>query len=97
MRPAVIRPGAGTSRTSASAVSDLPLPDSPTRPSVSPRSRPNDTSATTGSGPPGDGTATERCSTKSNGATAGTSGLQAELVKRAAPVDSPGDGMSGAF
>src|SRR6476659_3908746 len=37
IRPAVIRPGGGTSLMIENAVTDLPLPDSPTRPSVSPR------------------------------------------------------------
>src|SRR5262245_25848575 len=37
-RPAVMRPGAGTSRMIDSDVTLLPQPDSPTRPSISPRS-----------------------------------------------------------
>src|SRR6187397_1389367 len=35
--PFAIRPGGATSRMMDIAVTDLPLPDSPTRPSVSPR------------------------------------------------------------
>src|SRR5262245_9479034 len=37
IRPLAMRPGGWTSRMIDSAVTDLPLPDSPTRPSVSPR------------------------------------------------------------
>ena len=45
-RPPAMRPGGMTSRMIDSAVTDLPLPDSPTRPSVSPRPIANDTSST---------------------------------------------------
>ncbi len=48
--PAAIRPGACTRRISENAVTDLPLPDSPTSPSVSPLRMSNDTSLTATSG-----------------------------------------------
>ena len=50
MRPPAIRPGGCTSRMIDSAVTDLPLPDSPTRPSVSPARISKLTSSTAGAG-----------------------------------------------
>ena len=43
--------GSGSSRMIASAVTHLPQPDSPTRPTISPASSVNDTSSTTRTGP----------------------------------------------
>ena len=48
-----MRPGGCTSRMIDSAVTDLPLPDSPTRPSVSPARISKLTSSTAGTGPVG--------------------------------------------
>ena len=56
--PPVVRPGAGTRPMTPNAVSDLPLPDSPTRPSVSPRWMSNDTPRTACSQPAPRGNAT---------------------------------------
>src|SRR6185503_18267567 len=53
MRPPAIRPGRCTSRSSESAVTDLPLPDSPTRQSVSPSLTWKLTSITAGATPDG--------------------------------------------
>ncbi len=49
-RPEATRPGDGTSRRIENAVTDLPEPDSPTRPSVSPRRSSNETSSTATNG-----------------------------------------------
>src|SRR5262249_17547381 len=46
MRPLTMRPGWGTRRRMERAVVDLPLPDSPTMPTVSPRSTRKETSST---------------------------------------------------
>src|SRR5690606_25686539 len=56
--PDVTRPGGGTSPTAASAVIDLPLPDSPTSPSVSPAAMLSDTSSTARRAPDRDGNST---------------------------------------
>src|SRR5687767_11724710 len=58
-----MRPGSWTRRMIENAVTDLPLPDSPTRPSVSPLRISNDTSLTATTGP----NTVRRFSTLSNG------------------------------
>jgi hypothetical protein len=50
--PPTIRPGGEVSRRTAIAAVDLPDPDSPTRPSVSPRATENDTPFTAITSPP---------------------------------------------
>ena len=66
MRPPEMRPGGCTSRMIDSAVTDLPLPDSPTRPSVSPGRISKLTSSTAGAGPSGVSKTVVRCSTASS-------------------------------
>src|SRR5262245_32335662 len=52
MRPPAMRPGgSGISRSTLSAVTDLPQPDSPTTPRVRPRSTSKDTPSTARTGP----------------------------------------------
>ena len=75
MRPSAMRPGGMTSRTIDSAVTDLPLPDSPTRPSVSPRPIANDTSSTAAASRP-----SAEGETSCAGARPRRSGVSAELV-----------------
>ena len=50
--PAAMRPGGGTSRITDSASTDLPQPDSPTMPSVRPRSTEMSTPSTATTSPP---------------------------------------------
>src|SRR6187399_181284 len=52
MSPLAMRPGLSISRMIDNAVSDLPLPDSPTRHSVSPAATPKLTSITAGTNRP---------------------------------------------
>ena len=61
MLPPAMRPGGCTSRMIDSAVTDLPLPDSPTSPSVSPARISKLTSSTAGAGPPGRSKTVVRC------------------------------------
>src|SRR3954452_18509290 len=68
MRPDSIRPGRSTSRMIENAVSDLPLPDSPTRPSVSPGAIEKLTSMTAGVNRPFTSKPVVRCSTPRSGA-----------------------------
>src|SRR4051794_30787286 len=67
-RPPAIRPGGSTRRMMEVAVSDLPLPDSPTRPSVSPGFRTKLTSITAGTKRASTSNPVVRCSTASSGA-----------------------------
>src|SRR4051812_2724003 len=68
MRPPAIRPGRCTRRRIDSAVTDLPLPDSPTRQSVSPSLTWKLTSMTAGAAPPGRSNTVFSRSTLSSGA-----------------------------
>src|SRR5215217_7939301 len=68
IRPDSIRPGGSTSRMIENAVSDLPLPDSPTRPSVSPGAIEKLTSRTAGVNRPFTSKPVVRCSTARSGA-----------------------------
>ena len=70
--PSVTRPGCGISRMIARAVSDLPEPDSPTRPTRSPAPIARETSRTTSPVPSLAGKATVRCSTVMTSATKST-------------------------
>src|SRR4051794_1121172 len=63
-----MRPGGSTSRMIENAVSDLPLPDSPTRPSVSPGAIEKLTSRTAGVNRPFTSKPVVRCSTARSGA-----------------------------
>src|SRR5205809_673254 len=63
MRPETVRPGGGTRRTSDSAVTLLPQPDSPTSPSVSPSSTWNETLSTARTSPPTPGKCVDRSET----------------------------------
>src|SRR6185295_12328541 len=69
MRPAVIRPGGGTSRMMDSEVTLFPHPDSPTSPSTSPRSTVKLTRSTARSGPVAVRNSVTRSSTWSSGGT----------------------------
>src|SRR5688572_12442866 len=69
--PLVIRPPGGSSRRIENAVIDLPLPDSPTRPSVSPGRIWKLTSFTAGLARPAGPNSTVRCRTSSSGAPGG--------------------------
>src|SRR4051812_32248071 len=64
--PPAMRPGRCTSRMIENAVTDLPLPDSPTRHRVSPASTWKLTSFTAGAGPAGRSNTVVRCSTDSS-------------------------------
>src|SRR3954451_267286 len=93
-RPLAIRPGRCTSRRMDSAVTDLPLPDSPTRPSVSPASTWKLTSITAGAGPPGRSKTVVRRSTESSRGP-GTEGRGPENRSELAPRSSDlGSGRS---
>ena len=69
--PPAIRPGRCTRRRIESAVTDLPLPDSPTRHSVSPASTWKLTSMTAGATPAARSNTVVRCSTESRGPRSG--------------------------
>src|SRR5262245_4102458 len=66
MLPREMRPGGWTRRMIDSAVTDLPLPDSPTRPSVSPARMSKLMSLTAGTGPWSESKTVVRCSTVSS-------------------------------
>src|SRR5438034_4353931 len=66
--PRAMRPGGWTRRMIDSAVTDLPLPDSPTRPSVSPARISKLTSSTAGTGPRAVSNTVVRCETVRRGA-----------------------------
>src|SRR5262249_38165541 len=68
IRPPAIRPGGCTRRRIDSAVTDFPLPYSPTRQSVSPASTWKLTSETAAAGPAGRSNTVVRCSTLSSAA-----------------------------
>jgi hypothetical protein len=63
-----MRPGGGTSPRIESARTDFPLPDSPTRPSVSPVSMRRLTSSRAAAGPEGRSNTVVRCETVTRGA-----------------------------
>ena len=67
-RPELMRPGGWTRRMIENAVTDLPLPDSPTSPSVSPERISKLTSSTAGTEPDGVSKTVVRPSTLSRGA-----------------------------
>src|SRR6185436_19385205 len=84
-RPPVITPGARSRRTRASAMVDLPLPDSPARPNTSPGAMAKETPSTTHRSPPSRRYSTRRSSTASR------SGIR-PLQHRGGPAPAPAAG-----